>query len=100
MVDTPKPDFNNPKEVRKALVAKMWELASIPPERSRGMLRDQIAACKLMLKIGYQPALQRLSEIASMDASRTKGRRRDQEAAEKLLKSSLIRIKPDTSGVQ
>jgi hypothetical protein len=100
MIDTPEPDFNNPEEVRRALLAKMRELASIPPERTRGTLRDQIAACKLMLSIGYQPALLRISEIANIHASRTNGHRRDQESAARLLKTYLDGIKPDKSGVQ
>ena len=77
MADTPKPDFTDPNEVRKAVVAKLWELASMSPEQTDGALKGQIKACKtLYLLCGYQPALQRLSEIASIDASRTKGRRR------------------------
>jgi hypothetical protein len=46
-------------------------------------------------KLGYEPALQRLSELAQIDPARTKGSRKAQEAAAKLLKSLLNAIKVD-----
>jgi hypothetical protein len=101
MPDTPKPGLPSPEEMPIAIVSKLWELASAPPERTSGRLQDQINACRMLYsQFGYQRALKRLSEIASMDASRTKGRTRDQEAAAKLLKKYLSAIKPDKSGVQ
>jgi hypothetical protein len=101
MPDSPKPDLPSPEEMPRAIVKRLWELASVPPERSRGRLHDQINVCKMLYRrFGYQRALKRLSEIAAIDASRTNGRTRDQEAAAKLLKKYLSAIKPDKSGVQ
>jgi hypothetical protein len=95
------PDFTNPDEVRRCILARYCEFASMSPEQTTGTLDVQIKACEaLYLKFGYQPALQMLGEIANIDVSRTKGRSRGQEAAAKLQKKFLKAIKVDKSGVQ
>jgi hypothetical protein len=82
------------------ILARMWQLASTPPEKTKGTLEGQIDACKTLHEMGYAPAIQRLSEIANMDISRTGGRQTDQKAAERLLKELVVSIKADTSGIQ
>jgi hypothetical protein len=47
----------------------------MPPEETRGNLRDQIHACKMKYSLGYQPALQRLGELSEIDAAQTKSHR-------------------------
>jgi hypothetical protein len=81
-------------------IALFWEIAVASPEDTKGSLRVQIAACKEMYLLGYEPALKRLSELASIDPARTKGNRRGQESAERLLKRSVSSIKVDKSGIQ
>jgi hypothetical protein len=81
-------------------IARLWKIAATEPESAKGNLRDQIRACKLMYRLGYEPALKRLSELADIDAARTRGHRRDQESAERLLKRSVSSIKVDKSGIQ
>jgi hypothetical protein len=82
-------------------IAILWKIAATAPESTRGNLRDQIRACKLMYRLGYEPALNRLSELADIDAARTKGHRRGQESAERLLKRSVSSIKVDKNqGIQ
>ena len=86
---------------KKQLIARLWELAAIPPEKTRGNLKGQISACNTAYcTFGYEPALGRLSELASIDAARTRGLRRDQESAAKLLRRLLSSLKPDKSGIQ
>jgi hypothetical protein len=81
-------------------IATLRKLAAREPESTKGNLRGQIRACKLMYRLGYEPALKRLSELANIDAARTKGHRRDQESAAKLLKRSVSSIKVDKNGIQ
>jgi hypothetical protein len=85
---------------KEKAIAVLWDIAGHAPEATKGNLRDQIKACKLMYEMGYHPALQRLSELASIDPARTKGNRRGQESAAKLLKRSVSSIKVDKSGIQ
>jgi hypothetical protein len=90
-----------PASLKEWQIARLWEIAATTPEDSRGNLRGQIRACKMMYSdFEYQPALQRLGEIVKIDPARTKGHRRDQEAAAKMLKGFVYSIKPDKSGVQ
>jgi hypothetical protein len=101
MSDAEKLDCTNRDEVRRFIIARLCELATVPPEETKGTLNGQIEACKtLYLKCGYQAALQTLGEIAGMDVSRTKARSRGQEAAAKLQKKFLNAIKVDKSGLQ
>jgi hypothetical protein len=82
-------------------IATLWKLAAREPESTKGNLRDQIRACKLMLSFEYEPALKRLGELANIEAARTKGHRRDQESAARLLKRSVSSIKVDKNqGIQ
>jgi hypothetical protein len=81
-------------------IATLWKIAALAPEKTRGRLRDQIAACKLMYRLGYEPALKRLSELANIEAARTKGHRRGQESAASLLKRSVSSIKVDKNVIQ
>jgi hypothetical protein len=76
-------------------IALLWKIAATAPEGTKGILRDQIRACRLMYRLGYEPALKRLSELANIDAARTKGLQRDQESAAKLLKRLVYSIKVD-----
>jgi hypothetical protein len=86
---------------KEQLIARLWELAAIPPEKTRGNLKGQISACNTAYcTFGYEPALGRLGELASIDPARTRGRRRDQESATKLLKRLLSSLRADKSGVQ
>jgi hypothetical protein len=96
MSDAGMPDITNREEMRRFLIAKLCEFAAIPPQLTKGKLKNQIEACRtLYTKCGYQPALQMLGQIASIDVSMTKGNSRGQEAAAKLLKSFLNAIKVD-----
>jgi hypothetical protein len=82
-------------------IARLWEIAATAPEGTKGNLRGQIRACKLMYRLGYQPALKRLSELANIEEARTKGHRRDQESAARLLKKFVSSIKVDKNqGIQ
>jgi hypothetical protein len=82
-------------------IATLWKIAAHEPETTKGNLRDQIRACKLMYELGCQSALQRLRELANIDAARTKGHRRGQESAARLLKRSVSSIKVDKNqGIQ
>ena len=85
---------------REQIVARMWQLASMPPEETNGTLEGQIEACKSLHEMGYAPAIPRLSEIANVDAARTGGRQTDQKAAAKFLRELVGSMKPDTSGIQ
>ena len=85
---------------KEQIVARMWELASMPPEETKGTLKGQIDACESLHEMGYAPAIPRLSEIANVDTSRTGGRQTDQKAAEKILRKVVVSRKPDTSGIQ
>jgi hypothetical protein len=85
---------------REQIVARMWELASVAPEKTRGTLGGQIEACQSLHEMGYTPAISKLSEIANVDTSRTRGRQTDQKAAEKFLKKIVVSMKPDTSAIQ
>jgi hypothetical protein len=85
---------------REQIVARMWELASIPPEETKGTLGGQIDACQSLHELGHAPAISKLSEIANVETSRTRGRQTDQKAAEKFLRKLVVSMKPDTSGIQ
>src|SRR5271156_6842295 len=89
-------------EVTKKMVRKrLWELAQIEPERSRGSLKGQVDCCEQMYRLfKFEPALQRLNELASIDPSRTRGRRTSQDKAAKLLKRIVSSLKMDKSRVQ
>jgi hypothetical protein len=80
----------------------LWEIASYPPERTRGILRDQLMACNdLWVRHRHPPALGRLNEIAAIKPSRTKGNLRGQQSAARALKRFLKSIKPDKNqGIQ
>jgi hypothetical protein len=101
MSDAEKLDVTDREAVRRFCIAKLCELAAIPPEQTKGTLNGQIRACKMLLDThGYQPALGRLSELANIDPARTKGSRRGQESAARLQKRFLNAIKVDKSGIQ
>jgi hypothetical protein len=85
---------------KEQIVARMWELASMPPEETKGTLKGQIDACESLHEMGYAPAILRLSEIANEETSRTRGRETDQKAAEKILRKVVVSMRPDTSGIQ
>jgi hypothetical protein len=85
---------------KEQIVARMWELASLPPEETKGTLKSQIDACESLREMGYAPAIPRLSEIANEETYRTSGRQTDQKAAEKILRKVIVSMKPDTSGIQ
>ena len=53
---------------------RLWELAQIEPEQTRGSLKGQVDCCEQMYRLfKFEPALQRLNELASIDPSRTRG---------------------------
>jgi len=86
---------------REKAIARLWEIAATPPEKTRATSTGQIRACKMMYALGYEPALGRLSEIANIDPARTKGNRRAQQATQKLLNRLVSSIKVDkTQGIQ
>jgi hypothetical protein len=85
---------------KEQIIARMWELASLPPEETKGTLKGQIDACESLHQMGYAPAIPRLREIANEETSRTRGRETDQKAAEKFLRKVVVSMKPDTSGIQ
>jgi hypothetical protein len=96
-----KPPTTEPGAITKGkAIAVLWEIAGHGPEGTKGNLSGQIRACRLLLKLGYEPALKRLSELASIDPARTKGNRRGQESAAKLLKRLVLSMKVDKSGIQ
>jgi hypothetical protein len=84
---------------REHVIARMWQLASTPPEETKGTLEGQIDACESLHEMGYAPAILRLSEIANVDTSRTGGRETDQKAAARFLRKLVASMKPDTSGI-
>jgi hypothetical protein len=101
MSDVEMPDLTNREELRRFMVAKLCEFAAIPPEQTKGTLRAQIRACRILYtKMSYQPALQMLGQLSGIDVSRTNGHTRGQETAAKLQKKLLNAIKVDKSGVQ
>jgi hypothetical protein len=85
---------------RERVVARLWELACIPPEKTRGTLNGQIDACKMLHGMGFPLAIQRLREIAGMDASRTGGNSNDQGAADRLLLKIVREMEPESPGIQ
>jgi hypothetical protein len=89
-------------EIEKKIICKrLWELAKIEPEQTRGSLKSQVDCCEQMYRLfKFEPALQRLNELASIDPSRTRGRRTSQDRAAKLLKRIVSALEPDTSRVQ
>jgi hypothetical protein len=90
-----------PLRTRKQLIERMWELASMPPDRTNGNFEGQIGACKwLYEKVEYAAAIQRLKEIADMDPSETGGRQTDQKAAAEALKEIVRSIDPDMTKTQ
>jgi hypothetical protein len=85
---------------RERIILRIWQLASTPPEKTRGRLKSQIDACKMLHEYGYPPAIQMLNDIANMDTSRTGGRETDQKAAARLLKKIVGSITPDSGRMQ
>jgi hypothetical protein len=85
---------------RADAIGRYWKIAAKEPQETKGSLRNQIEACKMMYELGHEPALGRLSQLANIDPARTKGNRRGQESAAKLLGRLVSSIKPDKSGVQ
>jgi hypothetical protein len=86
---------------KEQIIARLWELASLPPKQTNGSFEGQISACKsLYEKVKYAPAIQRPNEIANMDPPETGGRQTDQKAAAKALKEIVGSVKPDKSEVQ
>jgi hypothetical protein len=85
---------------REKVIARLWELASLPPEETAGTLDGQIDGCKLLHEMGYARAVQRLSEIAGMDSSRTGGQETDQKAASRLLKEIVGSMEPENGRIQ
>jgi hypothetical protein len=85
---------------KEQIIARMWEIASIPPEQTRGTLKGQIDACQALHELGYAPAVSKLGEIAHLDTSRTRGRETGQKAATKFLTKLVASMKPETSGIQ
>lgn len=81
------------------VIARCWDMAATSPEETKGSLRGQIAACKLMYELGHEGALGRLRELAKIDPARTKGNRSGQEAAAKLLRSLFSSINVDKSAI-
>lgn len=81
-------------------IARCWQLAATPPEETKGSLRGQIAACKLMYEMGHKPALSKLSELANIDPARTKGNRKGQESAAKLLERLASSIEVENRAIQ
>jgi len=57
---------------KRDAIAVLGKIATTAPESTKGNLRDQIRACKLMYRLGYEPALKRLGELSEIDAARTK----------------------------
>jgi hypothetical protein len=90
-----------PEITQGTVCRRLWELAQIEPEQTRGSLKGQVDCCEKMYRFfKFEPALQRLNELASIDPTRTRGRRTSQERAEKLLKQILASLKTDKSWVQ
>jgi hypothetical protein len=90
-----------PEIANRAVCKRLWELAQIEPEKTRGSLKGQVECCEKMYCVfGFEPALQRLHELASIDPSRTRGRRTSQDKAAKLLKRIVSSLKTDKSRVQ
>jgi hypothetical protein len=86
---------------KEQIIARLWELASLPPKQTNGNFEGQISACKsLYEKVEYAPAIRRLNEIANMDPSKTGGRHTDQKAAAAALMEIVGSVKPDKIGVQ
>ena len=85
---------------KQEFIALLMGLAWTPPEQTRGSLKGQIGACKLMALFGCEPAFKRLNEIATTDPLRTNGRRRDQDAAAKALTKLLNQSNMDNIRVQ
>ena len=52
--------------IKEQILARLWQLASLPPEETEGWLKAQIGACKCVYeKVRYVPAVRRLNEIAN-----------------------------------
>ena len=90
-----------PEITRKMVRKRLWELAQLEPERTRGSLKGQVACCEQMHRLfKFEPALQRLNELAGIDPSRTRGRRTSQDKASNLLKRIVSSLEIDSSRVQ
>jgi hypothetical protein len=88
-------------EITNKICKRLWELAQIEPEQTRGSLKGQVDCCEQMYRLfKFEPALQRLNQLASIDPSRTRGRRTSQDKAAKLLKRIVSSLKTDKSRVQ
>ncbi len=90
-----------PETTKKMVRKRLWELAQLEPERTRGSLKSQVDCCEQMYRLfKFEPALKRLNELAGIDPSRTRGRRTSQEKATKLLKRIVSSLNTDNSRVQ
>jgi hypothetical protein len=90
-----------PEISRKMVRKRLWELAQLEPERTRGSLKSQIDCCEQIYRLfKFEPALQRLNELARIDPSRTGGRRVSQDKAANLLKRIVFSLEIDDSKVQ
>jgi hypothetical protein len=86
---------------KEQIIARLWELASLPPERTNGNFEGQISACKdLYEKVRYESAIQRLNEIANLDPSVSGGRQADQKAAAEALRKIVGSVKVGERGIQ
>jgi len=90
-----------PETTKQMVRKRLWELAQLEPERTRGSLKSQVDCCEQMYRLfKFEPALKRLNELAGIDPSRTRGRRTSQEKATKLLKRIVSSLNTDNSRVQ
>jgi hypothetical protein len=88
-------------EITNRICKRLWDLAQIEPEQTRGSLKGQIDCCEQMYRLfKFEPALKRLNQLARIDPSRTRGRRTGQDKAAKLLKQIVSSLKTDKSRVQ
>jgi hypothetical protein len=92
---------SRPEITQGTVCRRLWELAQIEPERTRGSLKHQVDCCEKMYSFfKFELALQRLNELANIDPSRTRGRTTGQDKAAQLLKRIFSSLKTDDSLVQ
>jgi hypothetical protein len=88
-------------EITNKICKRLWELAQIEPEQTRGSLTGQVDCCEQMYSLfKFEPALRRLNQLANIEPSRTRGLRTSQDKAAKLLKRIVSSLKTDKSRVQ
>jgi hypothetical protein len=88
-------------EITNKICKRLWELAQIEPEQTRGSLKGQVDCCEQMYRLfKFEPALRRLNQLAGIDPSRTRGRRTSQDKAAKLLKQIVTSLETDGSRLQ